>query len=100
MPVTGRPAARGDVREFAVAAVAVEAVRPVVGDQQVGMAVVIEIADAGGLRPAGAREAGLLADFGEVALAIVAVELRVGRRRAGVNAVPLAMKMSLAPSPL
>ena len=73
----------GDVGEFAVAAIAVEAVRPVVGDEQVGLAVIIEIADAGGLRPAGAREAGLPADLGEVAFAVVAIELRVGRRRAG-----------------
>ena len=85
MPVTGRPAGRGDVREFAVAAIAVEAVVAVVGDQKVGVAVVIEVADAGGLRPAGARESGLLTDFGEVTLAIVAVELRVGRRSVGVE---------------
>ena len=49
------------------------------------MAVVIEIADAGGLRPTGTRQSGLLTDFGKVTLAIVAVELRAGGRSVGVE---------------
>ena len=46
----------------------------VVSDQKVRMTVVIEIAHAGGLRPTGTRQAGLLTHFGKVTLAIVAVE--------------------------
>ena len=57
----------------------------VVGDEQVRMTVVIEIAHAGGLRPTGARQSGLLTHFGKVTLAIVAVELRASRRSVGVE---------------
>ena len=57
----------------------------VVRDQKVRMAVIIEIADAGGLRPTGARQSGLLTHFGKVTLAIVAVELRAGGWSVGVE---------------
>ena len=55
----------------------------VVGDEQIGMTVVIDVADAGRLRPTGARQSGLPADFGEVSRAIVAVELRMRGRPVG-----------------
>ena len=77
MPVDGKAGALGDVLEFAVAEVPVEAVVAVVSDKKIGMAVVIDIADARGLRPTGTRQPGLLADFGKVALAIVAIEFRM-----------------------
>ncbi len=89
-----------DVREFSGAQIPVEDVVAVVGDEQIGMAVVIEVAHAGGLRPTGAGESGLLAHFGKVTPAVVAVELRRVGAALGSSVVPLAMKMSLEPSPL
>ena len=75
----------GDIREFSATHVPVEAVVAVVRDQKVRMTVVIEIAHAGGLRPTGTRQSGLLTDFGKVTFAIVAVEQRTGRRSVGVE---------------
>src|SRR5689334_508732 len=55
---------------------------PVVSHEQVGMTVVIDVARAGRLRPTRAGQAGLLADLGEAAFAVVAVKLRARRARA------------------
>ncbi len=57
----------------------------VVSDPKVRLPVVVEIATAGGLRPAGAQEAGLLTHFGKVTLAVIAVELRACWRGIGVE---------------
>ena len=45
----------------------------VVGDEQVGVAVVIVISDADALRPAVARQSGLLRHLGEMAVTVIAV---------------------------
>ena len=66
------------------------------------MAVVVVVADAGALSPAGAREPGARGDVLEAEAAEVAVEVagrrgarRPSRRRASS---PLGMKMSMRPS--
>ena len=74
-----RPAFGGDVGEGAVAVVAVEGVLAVVGDEEVVPAVVVVVADADALPPAGAGEAGFDGDVGEGAVAVVFEEM-AGRR--------------------
>ena len=59
----------------AVAVVAEERVLAVVADEQIVPAVVVVVAHAAGLAPAGAREAGLQCDIGECAVAIVLEEM-------------------------
>src|ERR1041385_2794106 len=49
------------------------------------MAVIIEIAHTGGLRPTGSREGGLLTHFRKVTLAVVVVKLRARGRPTGVE---------------
>src|SRR5271169_422926 len=62
----------GDVGEGAVAVVVIENVLAVVGDEEVVEAVVVVVADAAGLSPAGADvEAGTFGYIGEGAVAIV-----------------------------
>src|SRR5580658_8668387 len=62
----------GDVGEGAVAVVVIENVLAVVGDEEVVIAIVVVVADAAGLSPAGADvEAGTLGDIGESAVAII-----------------------------
>ena len=62
----------GDVGEGAVAIVVIENVLAVVGDEEIVVAVVVVVADAAGLSPAGADvEAGTFGDIGEGAVAII-----------------------------
>jgi hypothetical protein len=65
----------GDVGE-ATGVVPVDAGYAIVGKNQVGIAVVVDVAMADGLSPALGGEAGLLGDFGEAPIAEVAVEER------------------------
>ena len=67
-----------DVGERAVAVVAVQHVVPPVGDEQIVEAVVVVVADATGLAPAGMGQPRLLRDVGERAVAVV-VEQVAGR---------------------
>ena len=61
-----------DIGERAVAIVVIENVLAVVGDEEIVIAVVVVVADAAGLSPAGADvEAGTFGDIGEGAVAIV-----------------------------
>ena len=74
-----RPACCGDVGEGAVAVVVVEDVLAVVGDEEIVEAVVVVVADAAGLAPAGfVLEAGAVGDVGEGAVAIVFEEMAAG----------------------
>src|SRR5580658_3920192 len=69
----------GDVGEGAIAVVVVEDVLPVVGDEEIVVAIVIVVADAAGLSPASADvEAGTFGDIGESAVAIIFEEAAVG----------------------
>ena len=74
-----------DVGEGAVAVVVVEHVLAVVGDEQIVVAVVVVVADADALSPAGVLEPSLQGDVGEGAVAIVleqVVEGLFARRKA------------------
>ena len=76
-PVRG---ARGDARfcrdvgERAIAVVAIERAIAPIADEEIFVAVVIVIAGAHALAPAGARHAGLQRDIGKGAVAIVFVQ--------------------------
>ena len=72
------PGLLGDVRERAVAVVAVEDVPPPVADEEVVEAVVVVVAHAAGLAPAGTGQAGLLGDVGERAVAVVVEQVARG----------------------
>ena len=62
----------GDIGEGSVAIVVIENVLAVVGDEQVVVAIVVVVADAAGLSPAGADfEPGTFGDIGEGAVAII-----------------------------
>src|SRR5580693_7649863 len=62
----------GDVGEGAVAIVVIQNVLAVVGDEEIIVAVVVVVADAAGLAPAGTGvEAGTFGDIGEGAVAII-----------------------------
>ena len=65
----------GDVGEGAVAVVAEQRVLAVVADEEIVPAVVVVVAHAAGLAPAGAGEAGLEGDVGKRAVAIVLEEM-------------------------
>ena len=69
-----------DVRERAVAVVAVEHVVAPVGDEQIVEAVVVVVADATGLPPAGMGQPGLRGDVGERAVAVVVEQVAGGLR--------------------
>ena len=86
-----------------VALVVVEAVVAVSGDVEVVVAVVVVVADAGALSPAGVGEAGFGGDIGECAIVVVMKEVAGGRGRSGLAGssmcvVPLTRKMSGQPS--
>src|SRR5262249_25859252 len=78
----GDPGSFADVGERAVAVVVVEDVLSVVGDVEIGVAVVVVVADAHALSPPGMNQAGYLGDIGESAIVVVAIEM-VGGRLAG-----------------
>ena len=63
-----------DVGEGAVAVVAIQHVLSIVGDEQIVEAVVVEVADGDRRRPAGLRQASLVRDIRERAVAVVLVE--------------------------
>ena len=64
-----------DVGERAVAVVVVQNILAEVGDEQIVPSVVVVVADANALSPAGVRDAGLRGHVGEGAVAIVAEEM-------------------------
>src|SRR6476620_1456502 len=64
-----------DVGEGTVAVVPIQHIFSVVGDVEIGVTVVVVIADANALSPSGVGEAGFLGDVGEGAIVIVAVEM-------------------------
>src|SRR5277367_879622 len=72
-----------DVREGAVAIVAIQNIFSVVGDEQVFVTVIVIIADADALAPSGVGEAGFLRDVGERAVVIVVVKMARGRLACG-----------------
>jgi hypothetical protein len=72
-----QPAARRDVGEGAVAVVAIEDEASVVGDQQVDVAVVVDVAGADALSPAAGGDPRLGSDVDERA-AIVAIQVAGG----------------------
>ena len=78
LAVSGDAGLFADVGEGAVAVVVVENVLAEVGDEQVFEAVVVVVADADALSPAGVGHAGLCGDVGESAVAIVLEEMRGG----------------------
>jgi len=67
-----------DVGESAVAVVVVENIFAEVGDEEIVETVVVVVADADGLSPAGMGEAGFGGDIGEGAVAIIFEEMRGG----------------------
>ena len=87
---------RGDVGEGAIAIVAVEDVLAVIGDEEIVAAVVVVVADADALSPAGVTEAGFGGDVGEGSVAIVFEEMEIGSCPAGKPSrrEPLTRKMS------
>ena len=79
------------VGECSVAVVVIEDVLSVVGDVEIFPPVVVVIADADALAPAGVGEAGFLRDVGESAVVIVVVKMARGRfcGRGRVEACPV-----------
>ena len=67
------------VRECSVAVVVIKDVLSVVGDIEIFPTVVVVIADANALAPAGVGKSGLLRDIGESAVVIVVIEMARGR---------------------
>ena len=87
-----RPACCGHIGESAVAVVAIERVLPVVGDEQIVVAVVVVVADAAGLSPAGlVLQAGADRDIGEGAVAIVLEEVAMRLLAGGKSLQPPAV---------
>ena len=68
----------GDVGEGAVAVVAIEHDAAEATDDEVGEAIVVEVADGRAHGPAGIADAGLVGDVGEGAVVIVVVERAAG----------------------
>ena len=68
----------GDVGEGAVAVVAIEDDAAEAADEEVGEAVVVEVADGCAHRPAGIADAGFVGDVGEGAVVVVVVEGAAG----------------------
>src|SRR4029077_9899939 len=81
----------GDIGKRAVAVVVVEDVLAEVGDEEIVEAVVVVIADADGLPPAGMNEARLSGDVGESTVAIIFVQaiggLLAGRKAFQTRAI-------------
>ncbi len=73
-PVSSSPACFGHVGKRAIAVVVVQAVLPQVRDEEVIEAIVVVVADAHAVCPAGRLQPGLLGDIGEGAVAIVLVQ--------------------------
>ena len=76
----------GHIGERAVPVVVVQHVLAPVGDEQVFEAVVVVVADADAVGPAGTNQPGLRRDIGESAVAIVLVEAVGGAFRSGFEA--------------
>src|SRR4029077_21213679 len=74
LAVGGDTGLGGDIGKRAVAVVVVEDVLAEVGDEEIVEAVVVVIADADGLPPAGMNEARLSGDVGESTVAIIFVQ--------------------------
>ena len=72
---SGDAGLRADIGEGAIAVVVVEDVLAPVGDEQIVVAVVVVVADADALSPAGVDESGFGGDVGEGAVAIVFEEM-------------------------
>ena len=101
LPGAGDACLFADVGERAVAVVVIQHVFAVVGDVKVGPAVVVVVADADALAPAGVDEAGFFRDVGERAVVIVVIKMiRCGFPRLArlSSFVPFTMKMSGQPS--
>src|ERR1700722_465916 len=64
-----------DVGECSIAIVVIEDILAIVRDVQILEAIVVIVADADALAPAGVCEAGFLSDIGEGAVVVVAVEM-------------------------
>ena len=91
----------GDLFEGAVALIVKEAIFAIARDVEVVEAVVIVVANADALSPAGGDEASLRSYVGEGAIVIVVEEMAGGRFRSGLalgRLVPLTRKMSGQPS--
>ena len=72
-----------DVAKRAVPVVVVQHILAVVADVQIGVAVVVVVADAHALSPPGMHEPCLLRDIGEGAVVIISIEMIAGRSLAG-----------------
>ena len=90
----------GDVRECAVAVVAVEHVSPEVGDEEIVEPIVVVVADATRLTPSGAGQAGFAGHVREGAIAIVVEQITGGlpAPAAGPDKAPFTRKISGQPS--
>src|SRR5207249_824252 len=73
--------ALGDLRKRTVAVVVIEAVLAVIGDEDIVIAVIVNVGNTGTLAPAGVSEAGFARDIGERAVAVIAVEMADRFRR-------------------
>ena len=96
-----RPGFLRYIGERAVAIIAVERVLAVVSDEQIVVAVVVVIADAASLSPAGAMlQAGAFGNIGECAVAIVLEQMAARLLPAGKPSrrQPLTRKISSQPS--
>ncbi len=78
LAIAGDAGLLAHIGERAVAVVVVENILAEVGDEQIFEAVVVVVADADALSPAGVRHAGLRGDVGEGAVAIVLEQMRGG----------------------
>ncbi len=96
-----RPLARGDVDEGAFAGVVEQAVLADAGDENVGKAVVVVVADGDAHAVHFEVEASALGDVGEGSVAIVAIEAQGWSARClwFGQSMPLIRRMSCQPSP-
>ncbi len=74
--VSGNAGFFADVGEGAIAVVVVEDIFSEVGDEEIVETVVVVVADANALPPAGMNQAGFRGDVGESAVAIIFEEMR------------------------
>ena len=75
---SGHASLLGHVGKRAVAVIVVKNVAAKVGDEEIVKAVVVVVADATGLSPAGTSQAGLFGDIGEGAVTIVVKQITGG----------------------
>ena len=85
LPISGNAGGLGGFFERAVALVVIKTILAIVGDVQIVEAIVVVVARADALSPAGGAQAGFVGHVGEGAVVIVVKEMIGGSRRSGLR---------------